>query len=1007
LQHNSPRPDTHPARERGLGPVSDFDVFVSYATQDAALAATLVEVLEASRVQCWIAPRNVVPGTMYADGIMRAINDSKVVALVLSEHSAVSAHVGREIERAAAKHRPIIALRIDKAPLTPALEYFLSESQWVHLGPGGIEAAGATLLQAIRSHRSCASPPEPRPGAAAADVIRIGSFEISPSERRLCADGRPVEIGARAFDLLVVLAENPGRLVSKTTLLERVWRGLVVDENNLPAQIASLRRILGAGAVRTVPGFGYRLELGVAVAGSAEPAAAPGAAADRGAPAPLSVPRRAWPDRLAPLVGRAEDLRGVQEALAQACLVTVVGGAGVGKTRLAQEILARESDGQRVAAWVALESIDAAQHIPSAIALALGLSLPDGIDGFAALRQALEQVPLLLVLDGAEHLVEVLAPPLAALVSQTRGVRVLVTSQAPLGVAGEHVYRLTALSVPDAASPVVDAAAFPALELFAQRAAAADRRFELNATNTPIVAAICRRLDGNPLALELAAARIPGLGASALLERLDDRFRLLKLGARADPRHSTLQAAFEWSYGLLSAAEKRVFNRLGAFAGSFSLETASRCVADGATDAAEAIDLIGRLVDRSLVTTLPTEPPRYALLETARYFALDRLKAVGELDTARRHMAAAMLQVLDAAYGEYWSLDEAIWVQRHGAELENVRAAIDWATEHDPELAVGLYGSAWPMFAQLELFTEARARFDQTVGLLVDALPHARLARFWEAVATYDSNRQFDRARHAADLAAALHVRTGDVRSRYYTLMQLALNWRGDEAAARAAYSEAQALEDAAWPARLLTQGALTLGALLLSAGQFVEARTAYRRAVHLALTVSERQALAATVHIVELDLACGDTAAALQLGRPLLLSLRQSGRGAAHFDLLAVMFGALLLAGETDEARATAVELHDLAVRLDPGKLYMVLDAMAYLSGVDARYEAAAQIAVCADAAHAAHGQARRRPTEERLRLANEALLDRQLGPGWRAAARARPLDEAGACLLALGYDI
>ena len=292
-------------------------------------------------------------------------------------------------------------------------------------------------------------------------------------------------------------------------------------------------------------------------------------------------------------------MRGVQEALAQACLVTVVGGAGVGKTRLAQEILTRESEAQRVAAWVALESIDAAQHIPSAIALALGLSLPDGVDGFGALRQALEQVPLLLVLDGAEHLAEALAPPLTALVSQTRGVRVLVTSQAPLGVAGEIVYRLTALSVPDAAASVADAAAFPALALFAQRAAAADRRFELNAANIPVVAAICRRLDGNPLALELAAARIPGLGASALLERLDDRFRLLKLGGRGtDPRHSTLQAAFEWSYGLLTAAEKRVFNRLGAFAGSFSLESASRCVADEATDAAEAIDLIGRLVDR-------------------------------------------------------------------------------------------------------------------------------------------------------------------------------------------------------------------------------------------------------------------------------------------------------------------------------------------------------------------------------------------------------------------------
>jgi predicted ATPase len=590
-------------------------------------------------------------------------------------------------------------------------------------------------------------------------------------------------------------------------------------------------------------------------------------------------------------------------------------------------------------------------------------------------------------------------------VSQTRALRVLVTSQAPLGVAGETVYRLMPLPVPPADAAREVAAAYPALTLFAQRAAAADRRFELSAANTAHVAAICRRLDGNPLALELAAARVPSIGIGALLERLDDRFRLLKQGGRmADPRHGALQTAFEWSYGLLTAAEQRVFNRLGSFAGSFSLETASHCVADANTDAAEAIDLIGRLVDRSLVTALPVDPPRYALNETARYFANDRLVAVGERDLARGRMAAATLQLLDAAYAEYWSLDEAIWLQRYGAELENVRAAIDWAAEHDHALGVALYGSAWPLFVEMELFAEARARFDQTVRLIVDSLPRARLGRFWEAVATYDSTRQCDRARYAAELAAAMHGETRHSRSRYYALTQLALNWRADNAAARAALAEAQALEEATWPARLLTYGALTEGALLLSAGQFVEARAAYRRAVHLALTVSERQALAATVNIVELDLACGDTAAALQLGRPLSVSLRHSGRRATHFDLLAVLFGALLLAGEAEEARATGAELYELGVRLDPAKLYSVLDAMAYLACVDHRYEVAAAIARVADRAHEAHGQVQRRPTEDRLRGAVITQLAEHLGPAWHDASDGRPIDEAGACALALG---
>ena len=182
------------------------------------------------------------------------------------------------------------------------------------------------------------------------DRTRVGSFDLDPSERTLLAGGKPLELGARAFDMLLVLVENHGRLVTKATLLERVWPRLVVDENNIPAQIASLRRVLGAGAIRTVPGFGYRLELEVAPVGSAEEAPATNSM-PREMPR-LSVPRRAWPDRLGSLVGRDGDVRAVQEALGRSSLVTVVGVAGVGKTRLAQEILVRESEKAHAAvAW--------------------------------------------------------------------------------------------------------------------------------------------------------------------------------------------------------------------------------------------------------------------------------------------------------------------------------------------------------------------------------------------------------------------------------------------------------------------------------------------------------------------------------------------------------------------------------------------------------------------------------------------------------------------------------
>jgi predicted ATPase/DNA-binding winged helix-turn-helix (wHTH) protein len=841
------------------------------------------------------------------------------------------------------------------------------------------------------------------------DRMRLGDFEIDPSERQLCAAGKPVELGARAFDLLVVLVEHHGRLVHKNTLLERVWPRLVVDENNLPAQIASLRRVLGAGAIRTVPGFGYRLELEVSAATQANVSIAMSAVRAEAAPQ-LTVPRRAWPNRLGALIGRDNEVRDVQEALGRSSLVTIVGIAGVGKTRLAQEILVRESaaPGSTVA-WVSLGPLEQVHLVYSAIAVALGLSLSDSQDAFSSLCNALENVPLLLILDCAEHLGEQLAAPLAELISRTQALRALVTSQAPLGVAGELVYRLAALSVPEAHIPTGELSLYPGVALFAQRAAAADRRFELTDANVRLVGNICRRLDGIPLALELAAARVPALGLASLLERLDDRFRLLRVaGRQPGERHGALHAAFDWSYGLLTQREQRVFNRLGTFAGSFSLNAAARCVADENVDAAEAIDLIGRLVDRSLVAALAVDPPRYSLLETARAYALDRLAAADDLHAASQRMAVTVLELLDVAYREYWSLDEAIWLHRYEPELANVRTAMDWSIRNDGELAVALFGSAWPLFVETDLHAEGRARYSQILGLLADSLPRERLGRFWEAIGAYDSTRQQDRTRYAAELAAEIFGATSAIRSHYFALMQVAANWRVDAATAQSAFAAAKQLEDPGWPPRLLAHGALTEGAMLMETGRIAEARSSFQRAVRLSLTTSERLALAATVSIVELDIVCGDIAGALQLGRPMLQTLRHLGRRDTQFEVLAMIFSALLISGEIDAARAAGAEIHELALRLDPRALYTVLDAMTFLACADQRFGAAMDIAGCSDAAHEARAQVRRRPVEQHMRSLARKSLDAHFGADWGAkiTGRTEVLDELAACSLALGLS-
>jgi predicted ATPase/DNA-binding winged helix-turn-helix (wHTH) protein len=841
--------------------------------------------------------------------------------------------------------------------------------------------------------------------------IRFGSFELYPSERRLLDSGKPVELGGRAFDLLRVLAENAGRLVSKATLLERVWPRLVVDENNLPAQVASLRRVLGAGAIRTVPGFGYRFELAVEKepadgSAAAIPVAARSDAARVPAPvATVSVP--AYTQRLAPLVGRGEDLAGIEARLGESCLVSIVGGAGVGKTRLAQELLARAATRGSSVLHVPLEPLSDAGQLPAAVSLALGTPLPEQADEFMALASLLAPLPLLLLLDGAERLAPELAPCLTALLDRCPQLTLLVSSQVPLGVAVESVYRVPELALPAADAAYEAVCASPAVALFVQRASAADHAFRLEPGNATTVATICRRLDGNALALELAAARLPSLGALGLLQRLDDRLRLLRSGQRAgEGRHGTLQAALDWSYELLATEEQKVFRRLGAFAGSFAIDSAAHCVAGVGLDVADAIDIVGRLVDRSLLGTLPGDPPRYILSESARLYAREQLTRSGELAEARARMAAAMLERLDGACADYWSLDEAIWLQRYLPDIDNVRAAIDWAAGHDGALAVALYGSSWPLYAEAEFAGEARSRFEQNVRALARTLPPARVARFWEAVAVHDSMRQRSRAGHAAQLAAQLHAEAGDKRAQYFDLVQLALNSDQDTLAARAALDTAHALEDAAWPPRLLTHGALAEGAWHAAAGDYAQASEACRRALRLALSVSERLALTATVHVVELDLVRGDFAAAIALGRPLEFSLQRAGRRRSCIAVQSLLCAACLLDDRRVEALQYGAELHRAALGPDADWTWLALEAMALLALRDGRDADAARVLACADAGHEARGGRERGPAQRLLReRVVQGLAAAGAGPvaGGKAVA-AGPAAPAEAIALALG---
>jgi len=509
----------------------------------------------------------------------------------------------------------------------------------------------------------------------------FGSFTLDFRERSLRASGKPVELGPRAFDLLAVLVARAGTLVTKNELLDTVWAGRVVEENNLQVQVSALRKALGPDAIVTLPGRGYRFALAVEKLG--RPAEELPRVAE-----PSSAPSSSLPRVGHSIFGREADLSAIVDEVRAHSLVTLTGAGGVGKTRLA-EVVSRNlratfKDG---VAWVDLGSLADPGVLTSAVALGLGLDPAAGVDVMDAVLGALRRQSLLLVLDNAEHLLGAVAKFAQRLMRECPDVRQLVTSQAPLKIPGERVYHLDPLEVPDAVASVEEAARCAAVELFVQRAKDADRRFVLDASSVGAVNNICRRLEGIPLALELAAARVPGLGLQGIEARISERFRLLAQSGRQGPsRQQTLHAAFEWSHQLLSEQERKVFRRLSLFVGPFSVQQATAVAADDGLDEWDVIDHLGALIERSFVTAGTGDEPRYRLLESARAYALEQLSASPEPQAisrvSRLYEAAGDAAAAESRNGEA--------VLRYSAALETARLSRVAAERDARELSIYL-----------------------------------------------------------------------------------------------------------------------------------------------------------------------------------------------------------------------------------------------------------------------------------------------------------------------------
>jgi predicted ATPase/DNA-binding winged helix-turn-helix (wHTH) protein len=488
--------------------------------------------------------------------------------------------------------------------------------------------------------------------------IRFANAEVRPSERQLLIDGKPAALGSRAFDVLLALVERRERMVRKNELLDLVWPDTVVEENNLQSQVSQLRKLLGPQAISTIPGRGYRFTATVDESPSSKTAAAPQAAGaprgDASGPPTTTVLRTNLPAVLSSLIGRDDDLLALGALIdrhrSTHRLVTITGAGGIGKTRLAQTLLqTRTSAFAHGVCFVDLAPVTDPRQLADTIAMALGVPTAAG-DPTEALTRAVAPLEILVLLDNAEHLLDEVARIALRLLASAPGLQLLVTSQAPLKVADERIYRLGALALPDDEVDVEEALTFGAVALFVDRAQAADRRFALDAANVEAVVDICRRLDGLPLALEFAAARVPLLGVHRLAISLGERLRLLTAGSRGAPaRQQTLRAALEWSHSLASPVEQVVFRRLGVLAGNSTLELVHEVVADDAIDAWTAVEALGGLVDRSLVSVSADEPPRYRLLDSPRVFARERLTAAGEFDVIASRHARAMRTLFETA----------------------------------------------------------------------------------------------------------------------------------------------------------------------------------------------------------------------------------------------------------------------------------------------------------------------------------------------------------------------
>ena len=473
------------------------------------------------------------------------------------------------------------------------------------------------------------------------EIATFGAFQLDPSARLLLRGGEVISVGGRAMDILIALVERTGEVVSRRELMQRAWPDAVVEEANLRVHIGSLRKALGEGEagaryVANVAGRGYCFVMPVHRTLLVQGGMSDG-------PTRPSLRPTHLPNSLTRMVGRDEAVSALANLLKSRRCVSLVGVGGVGKTTVAVCVAHQKmQEFDRAVYFVDLGVIEDSSLVMEAVSAAVGL-VTRGQDPMLDLCSCLAGRQVLLILDNCEHLIDTVALLVERLHAGLPGLHILATSRESLRIEGEHVYLLPPLDMPPLSADLTATRALEssAVQLFMDRAEAGGFRFGLVDKDAPTVAALCNRLDGIPLALELAGGCVGTYGVQGTAELLGNRFKLLWRGRRsAPPRHQTLHAMVDWSYNLLSDQERRVLASLSIFVGPFTLEAAQAVVCDDNFPAAVVACAIASLADKSLVSILITRGDVvFRLLETTRIHAAVKLAESGELTLVARRYA--------------------------------------------------------------------------------------------------------------------------------------------------------------------------------------------------------------------------------------------------------------------------------------------------------------------------------------------------------------------------------